>query len=60
MVWIIRLLLVAAGFIAALFVARDAPNFGVVEVLVAMTMIFVFVVGAGLWVQRWKIKPPGN
>jgi len=60
MAWIIRLLLVAAGFIAALFVTRDAPNFGVVEVLVAMLMIFVFVVGAGLWVQRWKIKPPGN
>jgi hypothetical protein len=54
MIWIARLLLVAAGFIAALFVARDAPNFGVVEVLVAMLMIFVFIVGAGLWIQRWK------
>jgi hypothetical protein len=60
MLWIARLLLVAAGFIAAIFVARDAPNFGVVEVLVAMLMIFVFIVGAGLWIQRWKIKPPGN
>ena len=60
MIWIVRLLLVAAGFIAALFVARDAPNFGVVEVFVAMAMILAFIVGAGLWVQRWKIGRWGN
>jgi len=60
MIWIVRLLLVAAGFIAALFVARDAPNFSVVEVFVAMAMILAFIVGAGLWVQRWKIGRWGN
>jgi hypothetical protein len=54
MIWIARLVLVAAGSIAALFVARDAANFGVVEVLIAMVLIFLFVVGAGWWVQRWK------
>lgn len=54
MIWIARLLLVAAGSIAALFVARDAANFGVVEVMIAMLLIFLFVVGAGWWVQRWK------
>lgn len=54
MIWIARLLLVAAGSIAALFVARDAANFGVVEVLIAMLLIFFFVVGAGWWVQRWN------
>jgi len=46
--------------IAALFVARDAPNFGVVEVFVAMAMILAFIVGAGLWVQRWKIGRWGS
>jgi hypothetical protein len=54
MIWIARLLLVAAGSIAALFVARDAANFGVVEVLIAMVLIFLFVVGTGWWIQRWK------
>jgi hypothetical protein len=54
MIWIARLLLVAAGSIAALFVARDAANFGVVEVLFAMVLIFLFVVGTGWWIQRWK------
>lgn len=49
MIWIARLLLVAAGSIAALFVARDAANFGVVEVMIAMLLIFAFIVGAG-WV----------
>jgi len=55
MIWIAQLLLVAAGSIAALFVARDAANFGVVEVMIAMLLIFAFIVGAGWWVQRWKI-----
>jgi hypothetical protein len=55
MALILRLLLLAAGSIAALFVARDAANFGVVETTIAMLMIFAFVVGAGLWAQRWKV-----
>jgi hypothetical protein len=63
MIWIARLLLVAAGSIAALFVARDAANFGIIEVMIAMLLIFFFVVGAGWWVQHWKhwkIKPPAS
>lgn len=37
--WLIRLLLLAAGAIAALFVAREAENFGVVQGMVAVALI---------------------
>lgn len=37
--WLIRLLLLAAGAIAALFVAREAENFGVVQGMVALALI---------------------
>lgn len=42
--WALRIVLVAAGAIAALFVARDAPNFGVVEGMFAVVIIAAVVV----------------
>ncbi|MBU8545916.1 MULTISPECIES: hypothetical protein [Roseomonadaceae] len=41
--WLLRGLLVVAGAIAALFVARDAPNFAVVEGMVAVALIAAIV-----------------
>jgi hypothetical protein len=43
MSWLLRGLLIAAGAIAALFVARDAPNFVVVEGMVATVLIAAIV-----------------
>ncbi|GGC38695.1 hypothetical protein GCM10011504_16400 [Siccirubricoccus deserti] len=36
---LVRVVLVAAGALAAVFVARDAPNFGVVEAMVGIALI---------------------
>jgi hypothetical protein len=41
--WLIRLILIPAGIIAGWFVAKDAPNFGVVQAMVALFLI-VFVI----------------
>jgi hypothetical protein len=41
--WLIRIILIPAGVIAGWFVARDAPNFGIVQAMVALFLI-VFVV----------------
>jgi hypothetical protein len=41
--WLIRLILIPAGVIAGWFVAKDAPNFGIVQAMVALFLI-VFVV----------------
>jgi hypothetical protein len=46
---IFRILLVAAGAIAALFVARDALNFTIIQTFVAILLVTA-VLGAGtLW-----------
>lgn len=37
--WIVRLLLVAAGAVTALFVAREAENFTVVQGMVAIALV---------------------
>jgi uncharacterized membrane-anchored protein len=45
---LVRVLLLAAGAVAALFVARDAPNFGVVQGMVAVVMIAAVVVAVAV------------
>jgi hypothetical protein len=46
--WLIRLLLLGAGAITALFVARDAENFGVVQGMVAVALIAAVVIAFAL------------
>jgi membrane protein YdbS with pleckstrin-like domain len=49
---VVRIVLAAGGAVAALFVARDSPNFGVVQGMLS-TVVLVCVVGViVLW--RWK------
>jgi hypothetical protein len=52
MAWIVRLLLMLAAPITALFVARDALNFGVLQTLVAVLLVVGLVVVAALWSLR--------
>lgn len=54
MVWIVRILLVIAGPIAAWFVARDADSFGFFQTVIAILLVAGFVVVAALWPPRWK------
>lgn len=49
---VVRIVLAAGGSVAALFVARDSPNFGVVQGMLA-TVVLACIVGIiVLW--RWK------
>jgi hypothetical protein len=48
----LRLVLAAAGAIAATFVARDAPNFGVVQGFVGIAVIAAVVVVLALFPKR--------
>jgi hypothetical protein len=52
MAWIVRLLLMLAAPITALFVARDALNFGVLQTLVAVLLVVGLVIVAALWSLR--------
>jgi hypothetical protein len=51
--WIIRWLLFLAAPLAALFVSRDALNFGIVEMLIATILIAGFAIAAAAW-SLWR------
>ncbi len=53
MMILLRVLLIAAP-ITALFVSRDALNFGVMQTLIAVILIAAFC----LAVAFWKLRPP--
>ena len=47
--WLVRLLMICAAAIAAWFVARDAPNFTIVQALVLLVLMAVLLVVAIIW-----------
>lgn len=52
--WIVRCLLFLAAPITALFVARDALNFGIMQTLVAIILIVGLMLAAAAWSLRRK------
>jgi uncharacterized membrane protein YoaK (UPF0700 family) len=54
--WPVRILLIVAGSIAGLMVAKDAPNFGLVQVMVAMMLVVLIVFVLAFWPERWTGK----
>jgi hypothetical protein len=48
----IRILLVVAGAIAALLVAREAPNFAVVQGMVAVVLIALLVIAIAFFRRK--------
>jgi hypothetical protein len=56
MAWILRIVLIIAAPLAALFVSRDALNFGIVETLVAVILI----AGAAVLAAVWTLRRPGE
>ena len=49
---VIRLVLIPASFIASWFVAKDAPNFGAVQTMVAVFLVVFVLVVLGLTSKR--------
>jgi hypothetical protein len=49
----VRILLIAAGFVTSWFFAADAPNFGVIQGMVLLVLIVLVVFVAGFWPPRW-------
>lgn len=41
--WFVRIVLAVSGVITALFVARDAPNFSVIEMSIALILMAILV-----------------
>jgi len=51
--WIVRILMIAAGVLTGLFVAKDAPIFGVAQVMVALLLLTFIVAVLAFWPRRW-------
>ncbi|MCP3368364.1 hypothetical protein [Bradyrhizobium cajani] len=51
---IFRILFVAAGAITALFVARDALNFTIIQTFVAILLVTAILGAGALWSLRRK------
>lgn len=51
---ILRLVFVVAGLLTALFVARDALNFELVQTWVAVVLALIVLAAGSLWALRQK------
>jgi hypothetical protein len=63
---VFRGFLILVGFIASWFVTKDAPQFGIMEMAVALIQIVVIVAVLAFWPERWSHflnrvhKPPAS
>ena len=51
--WIVRLLMIVAGFVTSWFIAKDAPIFGVAQAMMTLVLIALIVAVVAFWPQRW-------
>jgi hypothetical protein len=54
--WIARALLVAGGSVTSWFVAKDAPNFGLLQMAVGLLLLALVVSVIALWPSSWTMK----
>lgn len=54
--WIVRVLMIVAGGVASWIIAKDAPNFGVVQMMVALFLLTLIVAVFAFWPPRWTIR----
>ena len=52
--WIARILLALAAPITGWFVAKDSPNFGVVQMMVATLVLAFLCFIFAFWPERWS------
>jgi hypothetical protein len=57
--WIARIVLAMGGVVAGWFVAKDAPNFSVIQGVAAMLIIAAIVAVLAFWPARFRRRPGG-
>jgi len=57
--WIVRLLMIAAGAVTSWGVAEDAPNFGIIQVMVALLLLTLIVAVLAFWPPNWTARLNG-
>ncbi len=56
---LVRLLFMAAGVITSWLVARNEPNFSVIQMTVAVLLFVLFVFVLAFWPKQWAAKLGG-
>ena len=51
--WAVRILMIVAGVVTSWFVAKDAPIFGVAQMMVALLLLTFIVAILAFWPRRW-------
>ncbi len=54
--WIARALLILAGIVASWFWAKDALNFGVIQMIVAVLLFMLVIFVLAFWPPSWTAK----
>lgn len=54
--WIARALLIIAGIVTSWFWAKDALDFGVMQMVVAVLLFMLVVFVLAFWPARWTAK----
>jgi hypothetical protein len=52
--WIARGLLIVAGFVASWLVAKDSPEFGIMQMAVTLVLVVLVVWVLAFWPERWS------
>jgi hypothetical protein len=51
--WVARGLLIVAGFVVSWFVAKDAPQFGIMQMAAALMLVVLVIAVLAFWPERW-------
>jgi hypothetical protein len=51
--WLARGVLIAAGFVVSWFMTKDSPQFGIMEMAVAILLFMLIVAVLAFWPERW-------
>lgn len=54
--WVVRIIMIVAGVVTGLFVAKDAPLFGVVQTMVVLLLLALIVAALAFWPERWSLN----
>jgi len=54
--WIVRIIMIVAGVVTGLFLAKDAPLFGVVQTMVMLLLLALIVAALAFWPEIWSLR----
>jgi hypothetical protein len=58
--WIVRILMIVAGVVTGWFIAKDAPIFGMAQVMVALMLLTLIVGVLAFWPSHWTSALKGS